>query len=63
MTDFKLDTDALISKAHETGVLCKVLCNPTDDSALQYKRMLNSLDSLATMAGDSALKYEYRLRH
>lgn len=45
MTDFKLDTDALISKAHETGVLCKVLCNPTDDYALQYAHRLKGIDA------------------
>lgn len=59
MTDFKLDTDALISKAHEMEAL---LSNPTDDFALQYARMLNSSDSLATMAGDYALKYSHRLK-
>lgn len=40
MTDFKLDTDALISKAHETEAL---LLKPTDDFA-QYAHRLKGID-------------------
>lgn len=40
MTDFKLDTDALISKAHEMEAL---LLKPTDDFA-QYAHRLKGID-------------------
>ena len=58
MTDFKLDTEALISKAHET----EAVRNPTDGIIYDVRAYLNSLDSLATVAGDYALQYAHRLK-
>lgn len=59
MTDFKSDTNALISKAYAT----EALRWPTDSRNSDVRAYLNSLDSLAIMTDDYALKYAHRLKN